>query len=1487
MSQGGVLRHEGGKRYVMVLPDVDGGGKWRIQRFDKDGFSGHEVFKDQAEATQAAINEGFKTRDDGALDAMQATPEWDRGMAAADIIRRVNGKEISFAEGNRLLAEYDAKQKPAAKDDLPVKFKSTDGTRSDYGVYVRRVGQEVRVSLDTKTGEFGGINADITAAEKEDAKASVRRFIRKEAEDQIKWFESKGMEVPADLRKAAALTPQPASGEAAPAAAPAPAAPAVVSGARGATDEAGRLTPEKRQELQDARQMVEDMIATKRANREVVPDAWVKRLADLSAQQRGEKADDGAVYSLEVEGHPMYDGRPVLRNLVPIKVSSVADAQRKLDNANTLEGKVAKEFYAAQYDLKQAKTAAQKKAAKARLDKLNNQGWDEDALKALRDTTIAELSRLVDAAQEKFGAAPQPTSGEAAPAPAPEAERYAAGRALTKEQRKQVLDSLVDVYKAKGAPREMKGIGRDGNERYGYVHSPELFEKSDITGAMVRYYVTLPDGRRAHPTELFPDYTQADVDAALAKREADEKADRENQAGAEARADKSAAPTVAESEASWKDRNKGLAGNNPLRDWRTGQQYTLVTLEKGGKFYSVRNDDAALMGRLERGGWKRAEAAPAATPAPTLTPKAQAVKEALAAKKGEQPKRDEYPLGKTDREDRFFGTRVRVLPELKGDTAWEGVIQMTLNGGRLFSVKRADNDNGSFRIGGDRLEILEVKDAEKADTKPKEPTKAPASINLLPLAEKWDALVEHTKTDGGDPDKGQRSYRALTQLIGGFEEKPLEVWDRWSTAMGSTGLVDLTGPQVLKWLEANLPTALDGYIRNLPGATMSSTNAGDVRYWQNALAEIERRTPDYNRYVDKLEKQALDVERLGGDAERVAEARKTIDRVKRAFNANERSAQQGLASAEGREKAEAEKRAADEAAKYQPFNAKELSKKPTPASMFGWFTANYDGKTVWTQGTILDLSGEPPHLAGYEDRRDTLGRNKDGKLDVSRVIPRERGPEAVPFGFYDGEFGKTAKNGVVYFDAEGRLVGADATLFRYFASKFKGATFYASPNNDVLTVRQDGKTVGVLMPIKLGTDAQPAPSVEELRTKIAAKPAPAPAPQPEAEAPAPAAGKQYPTTAEGAIQAFNDDDSAQAVAIMAKLKLDDLKTVGDAVGFRPQYNETAKAFRERIGAVAGKLEKTSREKARRQRVLFDKLTDRAMAYDRAADHAARAKANGVADDSTAYDSFYTPMGGGETQMMRIPAMLDRLAEDVKSLQDDPDYAEVAPLVQKARPRVFEHKASAAADRVLTIESGGSTQTLTLPKPAWQATDDELVQAVKDSGTYLGKPGSKYDPYRQWREAHSEAIAKAVREGKQFPDELLYDKPALIRTDLSDDQADEASDAMTAEYRASGDYGKAVQVYREWGKKKATSAEAPKAEQAPAEPAAARRAAEEPTAPAKPAPKSFRKSVKVKTAVFMEETGTFADQEVDADTALKALDADIDALTAFRKCITGG
>lgn len=101
----------------------------------------------------------------------------------------------------------------------------------------------------------------------------------------------------------------------------------------------------------------------------------------------------------------------------------------------------------------------------------------------------------------------------------PPVERGSVGAALTKEQKKSVLKTLVDVYKTKGAEKESKGLDRNGNERMGYAYQPELFEKSDITGAMVRYYVTLPDGRIAHPTELFPEYTQSDIDAEMSRRQ--------------------------------------------------------------------------------------------------------------------------------------------------------------------------------------------------------------------------------------------------------------------------------------------------------------------------------------------------------------------------------------------------------------------------------------------------------------------------------------------------------------------------------------------------------------------------------------------------------------------------------------------------------------------------------------------------------------------------------------------------------------------------------------------------------------------------------------------------------------------------------------------------------------------------------------------------------------------------------------------------------
>ena len=134
--------------------------------------------------------------------------------------------------------------------------------------------------------------------------------------------------------------------------------------------------------------------------------------------------------------------------------------------------------------------------------------------------------------------------------------------------------------------------------------------------------------------------------------------------------------------------------------------------------------------------------------------------------------RSEYPFGRTDVEDRFHGSRVRVLPELRGDVAWDGVVHSVFNGGRLVSVKRdsgeGERDYLPVRIGGQRLEVLEIKDSQPAvdaqalasvDAE-KDPhigrtwntTRGKATITSLPFPKReessLEAMYEFTTEDG-------------------------------------------------------------------------------------------------------------------------------------------------------------------------------------------------------------------------------------------------------------------------------------------------------------------------------------------------------------------------------------------------------------------------------------------------------------------------------------------------------------------------------------------------------------------------------------------------------------------------------------------------------------------------------------------------------------------------------------------------------------------
>ncbi|MBG6083035.1 hypothetical protein [Rubrivivax gelatinosus] len=108
VSNGAILSNNSGTRWVFLLPDMTTPGKWRLQRFDANGFSGHMIFNSQEELVAEAAREDFITHDPTALDRLQCSPSFQRGNFLTDLVGQVNAGDLSHAEADRLLAEYDA-----------------------------------------------------------------------------------------------------------------------------------------------------------------------------------------------------------------------------------------------------------------------------------------------------------------------------------------------------------------------------------------------------------------------------------------------------------------------------------------------------------------------------------------------------------------------------------------------------------------------------------------------------------------------------------------------------------------------------------------------------------------------------------------------------------------------------------------------------------------------------------------------------------------------------------------------------------------------------------------------------------------------------------------------------------------------------------------------------------------------------------------------------------------------------------------------------------------------------------------------------------------------------------------------------------------------------------------------------------------------------------------------------------------------------------
>lgn len=440
---------------------------------------------------------------------------------------------------------------------------------------------------------------------------------------------------------------------------------------------------------------------------------------------------------------------------------------------------------------------------------------------------------------------------------------------------------------------------------------------------------------------------------------------------------------------------------------------------------------------------------------------------APASKPTVQAERSEYPFGKLEAADtdEFHGQRVRVLPEMPGDSAWEGEVGMVLKHGRLLEVMR-DGGDLRVRVPGDRVEILD-----------------PKAIATTP-AGRFEQLRTQGKAEYGANEREQAPFKAFGAVAGATGESYTTVWSRWSSVMGFIDTVKSgTGDEVAAKMQAQLlkePWANEAVY---PGDGRGMAADASLLAWRNRADKVDKQAESFARELDREELRARDAENFGVPDDAVSKARAAVAEMRKRAAKAVQETKDGLSKAEERAKAE---EAAEAKAYQDAFEAPSqsvLAKKPTPASITNWSNpTELRGQNYYTNGHFVDATGTPPHLPGWEGR---IGVRKDIPADsIDRVL----GMAGIRQGRLEAGYVKAEplalvndkKQGRMFFDVGGELVTINLTYAQYFLSKVKGATFTANPNdlNGALRVMDGDKLAGIVMPIRMGANA---PTVADIR----------------------------------------------------------------------------------------------------------------------------------------------------------------------------------------------------------------------------------------------------------------------------------------------------------------------------------------------------------------------------------------------------------------------
>ncbi|AJF08162.1 hypothetical protein [Geoalkalibacter subterraneus] len=90
--------HKNTGRFAVVLPDAAVPGKFRVQFFDKNGFSSHDTIGPVEKAAEEMVRQGYRVLSEGEMDRLSQTRDWQIGNATATLLQKLNAGQMSYQE---------------------------------------------------------------------------------------------------------------------------------------------------------------------------------------------------------------------------------------------------------------------------------------------------------------------------------------------------------------------------------------------------------------------------------------------------------------------------------------------------------------------------------------------------------------------------------------------------------------------------------------------------------------------------------------------------------------------------------------------------------------------------------------------------------------------------------------------------------------------------------------------------------------------------------------------------------------------------------------------------------------------------------------------------------------------------------------------------------------------------------------------------------------------------------------------------------------------------------------------------------------------------------------------------------------------------------------------------------------------------------------------------------------------------------------------